>query len=66
MRKAMWISILTILTSAFFYSGFASATQDPNDLYGPDSVLFKSKQLLVPCPPQTGQAVVPVYFRNDT
>ncbi|MGB8657664.1 MAG: dockerin type I repeat-containing protein, partial [Candidatus Zixiibacteriota bacterium] len=42
------------------------ATQDPNDLYGPDSVLFKSKQLLVPCPPQTGQAVVPVYFRNDT
>ncbi|MGB8658347.1 MAG: hypothetical protein WCE90_11295, partial [Candidatus Zixiibacteriota bacterium] len=66
MKKPILVTILAILMSSVLLPAFGLATQDPNDLYGPDSVLFKSKQLLVPCPPQTGQAVVPVYFRNDT
>lgn len=48
----------------FINSGFAG--QDPNDPYGPDSVYFSSRDLLVPCPPEPGQVVVPVYFKNDT
>ncbi len=28
--------------------------------------MFRSRDLLAPCPPEVGQAVVPLYFRNDT
>lgn len=66
MKKGISISILMILTGPLLLSSFCYADQDPNDLYGPDSVLFRPKQLLVPCPPQAGQAVIPLYFRNDT
>ena len=54
-----------ILFGAIFFCDIGLAAQDPNDPYGPDSVLFRSKQLLVPCPPQGGQAILPIYFRND-
>ncbi len=68
MKKFMLILIPLILTGSFFFSGTVtcSAAQDPNDPYGPDSVLFISRQLLIPCPPEGGQAVLPLYFRNDT
>ena len=66
MKRAILILIPMILIGAIFFSGISLASQDPNDPYGPDSVLFRSKQLLVPCPPQGGQAVLPLYFRNDT
>lgn len=66
MNKIVLISILMMLTCPFLLSGFCYADQDPNDPYGPDSVFFRPQQLLVPCPPQAGQAVIPVYFRNDT
>lgn len=55
-----------ILAGSIFFSNVGLSAQDPNDPYGPDSVLFISRQLLVPCPPQAGQAVLPLYFRNDT
>ncbi len=54
-----------ILIGAIFFSDIGLAAQDPNDPYGPDSVLFRSKQILVPCPPEGGQAILPLYFRND-
>jgi hypothetical protein len=66
MKKGVWISILGVLVSLIFLTGLSFADQDPNDPVGPDSVLFRSKQLFVPCPLQAGQAVIPVYFRNDT
>jgi hypothetical protein len=66
MKTVVLILMGTILTSVILFSDLSFASQDPNDPYGPDSVLFRSKQLLVPCPPQGGQAVLPLYFRNDT
>jgi hypothetical protein len=66
MRKGILIMIWMALVGPIFLSGLGFAGQDPNDPVGPDSVLFKSKQLLVPCPPEGGQVVLPVYFRNDT
>lgn len=46
-------------------SGLCFADQDPNDLYGPDSVFFRSRGFLVPEPPGVGKIAIPVYFRND-
>jgi hypothetical protein len=66
MKKAILLLIPMILIGVIFFSEMSWASQDPNDPYGPDSVLFRSKQLLVPCPPEGGQAVLPLYFRNDT
>jgi hypothetical protein len=66
MRKGILIMILVVLVGPIFLTGLGFAGQDPNDPVGPDSVLFKSRQLLVPCPPEVGQVVLPVYFRNDT
>jgi len=65
MRKAILILILITMTIVFSTT-LCFADQDPDDPYGPDSVLFRSRDLLVPCPPEMGQAVIPVYFRNDT
>lgn len=66
MKKGILILVLTVLVSPVILSGLSFADQDPNDPYGPDSVLFRSRELLVPCPPEVGQAVIPLYFRNDT
>jgi hypothetical protein len=66
MRKAILVLALAVFISPIMLSSLSYADQDPNDPYGPDSVLFRSKDLLVPCPPEMGQAVIPVYFRNDT
>ncbi|MFH1336382.1 MAG: hypothetical protein ABII96_07670 [Candidatus Zixiibacteriota bacterium] len=66
MKRAILTLIPVLLIGLIFLSEVCQASQDPNDPYGPDSVLFRSKQLLVPCPPQGGQAVLPLYFRNDT
>jgi hypothetical protein len=66
MKKYILVLMLTILTFFIVLSSLSYATQDPNDPYGPDSVLFRSKDLLVPCPPEAGQLVIPLYFRNDT
>ena len=66
MKGYILILIPLILAGSIFFSDIGLAAQDPNDPYGPDSVLFRSKQILVPCPPQGGQAVLPLYFRNDT
>ncbi len=66
MKRGMLILAAAVCISLFFLTGASLADQDPNDSYGPDSVLFRSRELLVPCPPGAGQAVVPLYFRNDT
>ena len=66
MKKGALVLLLTILMCSFALAGLGFADQDPNDPYGPDSVLFKSKGFLVPCPPEAGEVVMPVYFRNDT
>ncbi len=66
MKKGVLVLMLTILASFIALSGLSYADQDPNDPYGPDSVLFRSKDFLVPCPPEVGQVVIPLYFRNDT
>jgi len=66
MKKGILILVLAVLVSPILLTGISFADQDPNDPYGPDSVLFRSKELLVPCPPEAGQAVIPLYFRNDT
>jgi hypothetical protein len=66
MKKGILILILTVLMSPIFLQGLSFADQDPNDPYGPDSVLFRSRDFLVPCPPEVGQVVIPLYFRNDT
>jgi hypothetical protein len=66
MKKAILVLILVVLVGPISLAGLGFAGQDPNDPVGPDSVLFKSRQLLVPCPPEGGQVVLPVYFRNDT
>ncbi len=66
MRRAILILVLSMCISYVFLTGLSVADQDPNDPYGPDSVLFRSRDLLVPCPPEGGQAVIPLYFRNDT
>jgi hypothetical protein len=66
MRRGVFVLALTILISPIALSGLCFADQDPNDLYGPDSVLFRSRDFLVPCPPEPGQMAIPVYFRNDT
>jgi hypothetical protein len=62
--------ILILAVAVFVTWGMSAAPgfagQDPNDLYGPDSVYFRSRDLLVPCPLEPGQVVVPVYFKNDT
>ncbi len=56
MKKGILILVLTVLISPVILSGLSFADQDPNDPYGPDSVLFRSRELLVPCPPEVGQA----------
>ena len=66
MRKGVFVLVLTILISPAVLPGLCFADQDPNDPYGPDSVLFRSRDFLVPCPPEPGQVVIPLYFRNDT
>jgi hypothetical protein len=66
MRKGVFALVLTILISPVVLSGLCFADQDPNDPYGPDSVLFRSRDFLVPCPAEPGQVVIPLYFRNDT
>jgi len=66
MRKGVFVSALTILVFPVMLSGLCFADQDPNDPYGPDSVLFRSRDFLVPCPPEPGQVVIPLYFRNDS
>jgi hypothetical protein len=66
MKTMILILTAMILMSVFLFSDLSMASQDPNDPYSPDSVLFRSKQLLVPCPPEGGEAVLPLYFRNDT
>jgi hypothetical protein len=66
MKTMVLILMGMILIGAILFPDLSQASQDPNDPYGPDSVLFRSKQLLVPCPPSGGQAILPLYFRNDT
>ena len=66
MRQGVFVLVLTILISPAVLPGLSFADQDPNDPYGPDSVLFRSRDFLVPCPPEPGQVVIPLYFRNDT
>ncbi|MGB3092528.1 MAG: hypothetical protein WBC42_04895, partial [Candidatus Zixiibacteriota bacterium] len=66
MKKGTLLFMLTVLVCSIALTGSSFADQDPNDPYGPDSVLFKSKGFLVPCPPEPGQVVIPLYFRNDT
>jgi hypothetical protein len=66
MGRGKLIAALIVLASPFILANVGLADQDPNDPYGPDSVLFRSRELLVPCPPEAGQAVIPLYFRNDT
>lgn len=66
MGRGKLIAALIVLASPFILANAGLADQDPNDPYGPDSVLFRSRELLVPCPPEAGQAVIPLYFRNDT
>ena len=66
MKRGILILVLAILVSLILLAGQSFADQDPNDPYGPDSVFFRSRALLVPCPPEAGQAVIPLYFRNDT
>ncbi len=66
MKKGVLILVLMVSVCFVVLSGSSFADQDPNDPYGPDSVLFKSKSFLVPCPPEAGQVVIPLYFRNDT
>ncbi len=66
MNKGALVLLFTVLMSSFALTSSSFADQDPNDPYGPDSVLFKSKGFLVPCPPEPGQVVIPLYFRNDT
>jgi hypothetical protein len=66
MRKGLFASALTILLLPVMLSGLCFADQDPDDPYGPDSVLFRSRDFLVPCPPEPGQVVIPLYFRNDS
>jgi len=66
MRRGILILAMAVCVAWAFPASSGIASQDPNDPYGPDSVLFRSRDLLVPCPPQGGQAVVPLYFRNDT
>ncbi len=66
MKQGILILVLAVLVSPILLTGLSFADQDPNDPYGPDSVLFRSRELLVPCPPEAGQAVIPLYFRNDT
>ncbi|KPL00905.1 MAG: hypothetical protein AMJ91_02530, partial [candidate division Zixibacteria bacterium SM23_73_3] len=66
MKRAVFILALVVSISPFLLTGLSFADQDPNDPYGPDSVFFRSRELLVPCPPEIGQAVIPLYFRNDT
>ncbi len=66
MGRGRLIAALVVLAFPFILSNLSFADQDPNDPYGPDSVLFRSRELLVPCPPEMGQAVIPLYFRNDT
>jgi hypothetical protein len=63
MKKAI---LIMLLACPVFLTSLGFAGQDPNDPVGPDSVLFRSRQLLVPCPPEGGQVILPVYFRNDT
>ena len=65
MKKSILISILILLVGPILLTTLSFASQDPNDPLGPDSVLFRPKQFLVPCPPQGGQAIIPLYFRND-
>ncbi|NIN01608.1 MAG: hypothetical protein GTO24_26980 [candidate division Zixibacteria bacterium] len=65
MGRGRLIAAFIVLTFPFTLSNLSFADQDPNDPYGPDSVLFRSRELLVPCPPEIGQAVIPLYFRND-
>jgi hypothetical protein len=66
MKRGMVVLAVAMCIAWAFAASSGFAGQDPNDPYGPDSVLFRSRDLLVPCPPEAGQAVVPVYFRNDT
>ncbi len=64
MKKA--ILVLILFVSVVIFPRLSLADQDPNDPLGPDSVMFRPRELLVPCPPEAGQVVIPVYFRNDT
>lgn len=66
MKRGILILMMAVCIASGFLVNSCLADQDPNDPYGPDSVLFRSRDLLVPCPPEGGQAVVPLYFRNDT
>ena len=66
MKRGILILVVAICMSSVFLTSASFADQDPNDPYGPDSVLFRSRDLLVPCPPEGGEAVIPLYFRNDT
>jgi len=66
MKRGMLVLVVAMCVAWAFTASSGFAGQDPNDPYGPDSVLFRSRDLLVPCPPEAGQAVVPLYFRNDT
>jgi hypothetical protein len=65
MKKSFGILFLAAIISWVFLFGSSFAQQDPNDLYGPDSVFFRSRGFLVPEPPQVGKVAVPVYLRND-
>jgi hypothetical protein len=66
MKRGILVLVAAICMSSVFLTSPSFADQDPNDPYGPDSVLFRSRDLLVPCPPEGGEAVIPLYFRNDT
>jgi len=65
MKKFFLILLLGIMLSLGSLFSLSFAQQDPNDLYGPDSVFFKSRGFLVPEPPGVGKVAIPAYFRND-
>jgi hypothetical protein len=65
MKKSFWFLLLGVTISLVSLFGSSFAGQDPNDPYGPDSVLLISTGFLVPNPPGVGKVAIPVYFRND-
>ena len=65
MKKFFLVLLSGIIISLGFLFSSSFAQQDPNDLYGPDSVFFRSRGFLVPEPPGVGKVAIPVYFRND-
>jgi hypothetical protein len=65
MKRSFLVLLLGVILSLGSLFSLSFAQQDPNDLYGPDSVFFRSRGFLVPEPPGVGKVAIPVYFTND-